>query len=261
MPLIGNIKTRGELQNDIFCLQEERDFFQSKFLEQVSEIKAVKDELAKSKKEIRRLRVFLMDQENQNTDNILQMPHQIQTPKNSNRQAFVADGPNRDEDAEDSHIAEKDDASSLTQDEMEDLDKQDERLEKELGGVATPPNGTHNSKPEKEEEDVRKSAEKLLAWASYRSNMSSRTSLSASASQRSQGGDLDHSSIMSPSVLTSGSARQSLLGKMIETIEDEDDDDENSLLNRTGNLHVEEKKEEEPSLGKAALSLDTSDEQ
>ena len=60
---------------------------------------------------------------------------------------------------------------------------------------------------------------------------------------------------MSPSVLTSGSARQSLLGKMIETMEDEDESDIQSPLKTTE--HMEETKEEEPEpLGKAALSLE-----
>jgi len=235
MPLLGNIKTRSELQDDLFCVQEERDYFQSKFLEQVSEIKAMKEELEKSKKEIRRLRMYLMEQENHPT-NI--MPDQIQTPKNDNLGAFVA----TDDEDDDSnlHIAEKDDASSLTQEEIEELDEQDARLEAE--GATTP---TYVDEAKKEDEDVRQSAEKLLAWASYRSNMSSRASRTGSH-------NADHSSVMSPSVMTSGSARQSLLGKMIETLEDEEDSIKESPLKSD---HIEEKKEEEP-LGKAALSLD-----
>mmetsp|Transcript_10001 Transcript_10001/g.24962 ORF Transcript_10001/g.24962 Transcript_10001/m.24962 type:complete len:239 (+) Transcript_10001:268-984(+) len=234
IPMLGNIKSRAELQDDLFCLQEERDYFQSKFLEQVSEIKAMKDELEKSKKEIRRLRMFLMEQENHPT-NI--MPDQIQTPKNANREAFVAI--EDDDDDSNLHIAEKDDASSLTEEEIEELDEQDARLEEE--GVSTPP---IIDEAKKEDEDVRQSAEKLLAWASYRSNMSSRASRTGSH-------NADHSSVMSPSVMTSGSARQSLLGKMIETLEDE----EESIKSPLKTDHIEEKKEEEP-LEKASLSLE-----
>lgn len=239
----GNIKTRGALQDDLFCVKEERDFFESKYLEQVSEIKAMKDELAKSKKEIRRLRMFLMEQENQQTANI--MPEQIQTPKkNKNRAAFD----DVDDDDEDSnlHIAEKDDASSLTQEEMEDLDKQDERLEAEAATTTTPTKTEHEDEVAKADADVRQSAEKLLAWASYRSR----------ASSRSHNGDHDHSSTMSPSVLTSGStARQSLLGKMIETMEDDEDIEKSPLKTD----HIEEKKEGEPALAMASLALDTGD--
>ena len=242
MPIIGNIKTRGELQDDLFCVQEERDYFQSKFLEQVSEIKAMKEELENSKREIRRLRMFLMEQENHPT-NI--MPDQIETPKNANRETFAAGDEDEGADDDDSnlHIAEKDDASSLTEEEMEELDNQDERLE------ATTPADKYVDDVKKEEDEVRQSAEKLLAWASYRSNMSSRAS--RSGSQRSHNGD--HSSVMSPSVMTSGSARQSLLGKMIETLEDDEESDNSPM--KTPH-HFEEKKEEEPSLGVASLSLD-----
>ena len=230
MPLLGNIKSRSELQDELFCVQEERDYFQSKFLEQVSEIKAMKDELAKSKKEIRRLRMFLMEQGNHPTS---PMPEQIETPKNEDNNAISQDD---DDDDSNLHIAEKDDASSLTEDELEELDEQDEHLEE---GVRTP---KYEDEAKKEDEDVRQSAEKLLAWASYRTNMSSRASRGGSHNG-------DHSSVMSPSVLTSGSARQSLLGKMIETMEDED---ESPVKTKE---HVEEKKEEEP-LGKASLSLE-----
>lgn len=242
MPIIGNIKTRGELQDDLFCVQEERDYFQSKFLEQVSEIKAMKEELENSKREIRRLRMFLMEQENHPT-NI--MPDQIETPKNANRETFAAGDEDEGADDDDSnlHIAEKDDASSLTEEEMEELDNQDERLE------ATTPADKYVDDVKKEEQEVRQSAEKLLAWASYRSNMSSRAS--RSGSQRSHNGD--HSSVMSPSVMTSGSARQSLLGKMIETLEDDEESDNSPM--KTPH-HFEEKKEEEPSLDVGSLSLD-----
>ena len=235
MPLLGNIKSRSELQDELFCVQEERDYFQSKFLEQVSEIKAMKDELAKSKKEIRRLRIFLMEQENHPTSI---MPEQIETPKNEfeDNNAISQD----EDDDSNLHIAEKDDASSLTEDELGELDEQDEQLEE---GARTP---KYEDEARKEDEDVRQSAEKLLAWASYRTNMSSRASRGGSHNG-------DHSSVMSPSVLTSGSARQSLLGKMIETMEDEDESVNKSSLKPKE--HVEEKKEEEP-LGKASLSLE-----
>ena len=51
--------------------------------------------------------------------------------------------------------------------------------------------------------------------------------------------------------MTSGSARQSLLGKMIETLEDEEESTKSPLKTD----HIEEKKEEEP-LEKASLSLE-----
>ena len=51
---------KGKLQDEIFCLTEERDYFQSKFLEQVNEIAALKDQLGRARKEIDKLRMELM---------------------------------------------------------------------------------------------------------------------------------------------------------------------------------------------------------
>ena len=322
MPIAG-IKTRGDLQNDLFCLQEERDYFESRFLEQVSEIDALKQELSKSKKEIRRLRMFLMQQQQDeedgcDRDRFLVPPDQIEaaTPKNHNRGSFresttAADGTitasrrttsnhsdtptsNNNDDNNGSniactakhadatsteellqaqaldddsrslqHIAEKDDASSLTAEEIEELDQQDEALEQEHGhtrqrqrrqgnqnanananansnqGYKTPPRYVHeHDSDDEEEEDVRKSAEKLLMWASYRSTISRGNS------------SRDLSSVASPSVrtYTSGSARQSLLGKMIETENTEDDDDsddDEGLTSTQAQAHEEEKKEDD----------------
>ncbi|OEU11437.1 hypothetical protein FRACYDRAFT_246045 [Fragilariopsis cylindrus CCMP1102] len=101
MVLFG-IKTKTDLQNDLFCLQEERDYFESKFLEQVSEINALKIELKKSKKEVRRLRTYvLLDISNSNGNDVVDSSPQQQQH----------------------NIAEKDDASSLTLD-AEELEGQ-----------------------------------------------------------------------------------------------------------------------------------------
>eukprot|EP00977_Amphora_coffeiformis_P022943 scaffold11972_cov134-Amphora_coffeaeformis.AAC.4 len=51
-----------KLKDEIEGLREEKDFFRSKFLEQVSEISALKDALARSEKEVGRLRRELMGQ-------------------------------------------------------------------------------------------------------------------------------------------------------------------------------------------------------
>ena len=49
-----------KLQDQVFCLTEERDFFQAKYLEQVSELQSLKEELRSAKKEISKLRGELM---------------------------------------------------------------------------------------------------------------------------------------------------------------------------------------------------------
>mmetsp|Transcript_13032 Transcript_13032/g.35956 ORF Transcript_13032/g.35956 Transcript_13032/m.35956 type:complete len:289 (-) Transcript_13032:141-1007(-) len=49
-----------KLHDDVFCLTEERDYFQSKYTEQVSVIQALQGELKSAKREIVRLRQELM---------------------------------------------------------------------------------------------------------------------------------------------------------------------------------------------------------
>ena len=49
--MLSSFKTRTDLKNDLFCIQEERDYFEGKFLEQVSELQAVKEDLKQAKKD------------------------------------------------------------------------------------------------------------------------------------------------------------------------------------------------------------------
>lgn len=51
-----------KLQDDVFCLTQERDFFQSRYLEQVSQIQDMKQEMETYRKEINRLRHELLNQ-------------------------------------------------------------------------------------------------------------------------------------------------------------------------------------------------------
>lgn len=50
----------SKLQDEIFCLKEERDYFQSKFLDQVSKYEHLKEELRLARKEISKLRGELL---------------------------------------------------------------------------------------------------------------------------------------------------------------------------------------------------------
>eukprot|EP00923_Selenidium_pygospionis_P038134 GHVN01066645.1.p2 GENE.GHVN01066645.1~~GHVN01066645.1.p2 ORF type:complete len:115 (+),score=14.70 GHVN01066645.1:601-945(+) len=72
--------------------------------------------------------MFLMEQENQPTTNII--PDLIQTPKNE--QGIFDDVDDEDLNL---YIAKKADALSLTQEEMQDQDKQAERLEAEAAKI------------------------------------------------------------------------------------------------------------------------------
>ena len=84
-----------KLNDQLFCVQEERDFFQTKYLEQVSELQELKQQLAKTKKEVVRLRQELMDR----------------TPSEVSKVA------------EEKKEPEEDTASCLTEDEDDDVDE------------------------------------------------------------------------------------------------------------------------------------------
>lgn len=165
--------TNKKLQDDLFCLTEERDYFQGKFLEQVSEIAALKDELAKSKKEITKLRQQLMD--TSMSSNISSSPDAT-SPKSSNanksRPSLSSkrnhDTEENDEEAEeanhasDGHEDHNDDESAHTtsQDESVDEEESDNDDDDEI-----------EDEEDRKAQDIRQSAEKLLQWATYRSSV------------------------------------------------------------------------------------------
>ena len=173
-----------KLQDQVFCLTEERDYFQGKFLEQVSEIAALKEQLGRSRKEIDRLRMELMSRgvevgdEDGNEDCSLDVaraglssPSSSSSPRHSVRTPAV-DKKSKSADKKKGQLAssaeedrekeeeEKDDTSELTievdsESEGEDEDECDQDDEKD--------------DEDKAAEEIRQSAEKLLQWASYRS--------------------------------------------------------------------------------------------
>jgi hypothetical protein len=53
-------KNVQKLENDVFCLTEERNYFQSKYLEQISELTALHNELTNAKRDIQKLRTEVM---------------------------------------------------------------------------------------------------------------------------------------------------------------------------------------------------------
>jgi hypothetical protein len=157
----------GKLQNDVFCLTEERDYFQEKFLQQVSEIASLKDDLRNAKKEISKLREELMEPNLNNMSSMsnLQLEDTEEQPEEQPEEEEPSDtaaphtpkSKERDDDDDND-----DDASSLTtSDEGSEDDEEEDHA---------------NANPMEEEEDteakdIRQSAEKLLQWASYRSSV------------------------------------------------------------------------------------------
>lgn len=215
-----------KLQNDIFCLTEERDYFQTKFLEQVSELKALKDELTAAKKEISRLR-----QEVMNNSSSQLSPSRIE-------QLVVGSPSIKAAPSSKDCVDKDDDASSLTaEDDDEHLDDDDDdddecaveadrrRPKIDVGGLTD--DDDDEGKDDDSGRDIRQSAEKLLQWASYRSSMATPRSLGGSATA-----STDHSSVVSPI----SPPKHSILGQVVgdkEHLDDkrlvgenDDDDDE-----------------------------------
>lgn len=122
-----------KLHDQIFCLQEERNYFQAKYLEQVSELQALRNELQKAKKEIVRLREEVMG-----NDNL----EKLSKPKADSSQ----------------------DTTILTEDDNDDDDES-----KTTKTTMTPQRPKAVAALQDEDVALRQSAEKLLQWASYRS--------------------------------------------------------------------------------------------
>jgi hypothetical protein len=182
-----------KLQDELFCVTEERNYFQSKYLEQVNEIAALKEELRKAKREIGKLRGELMESSSELCVEGVDFasPNRSSHTKNRRHDGFQEE--KKDSTAED--------------DENEDEHDSDDEEEEE--------------EEEEEEVDIRQSAEKLLQWASYRSYpRSSSSSVVNSPDQRSVG-----SVASGPAAAV---AESSLLGPMIpSTIESLSLDDAN----------------------------------
>jgi hypothetical protein len=143
-----------QLRNEAEGLREERDFFQGKYLSQVSEIANLNEKLTKSKREIARLREELMKRDG----------HQ--------KRLFYDDEKKEDHLVEDQF---DDDNTTLTTKPSEAADigtngpcestlDDEQQTDDDLDAT--------ESVDEDEQQAVRDSAAKLLQWASYRESHS-----------------------------------------------------------------------------------------
>jgi hypothetical protein len=137
--MVFGLVNTTKLQNDVFCLTEERDYFQTKFLEQVSEIASLKEELLKSKKEIARLRRELMEVGSSQFSRTSLDGVDSKTPQHHHHSSHHHDEKKEDDPHQSDGLASN---SSLSDEDNTDNDSA---------------------------KDIRQSAEKLLQWASYRS--------------------------------------------------------------------------------------------
>lgn len=169
--MVFGLPSTTKLQNDIFCLTEERDFFQAKFLEQVSEIANLKEELRKSKKEITRLRHELMGQSHANCSVSMTASSPPRSPVSRLVDAgeFQPAKQQRQRPKEQEEEKKDDDASSLTNEDIHRgaEDDEDDDDGESVASMASSRDGADQDSVQ----EIRQSAEKLLQWASYRSSM------------------------------------------------------------------------------------------
>jgi len=148
----------SKLKDELFCIKEEKNFLESKYLEQVNEIKELKNQLEKANKEITRLRGEVMG-ENVRKTTLLDLP-----PKDT---------------VEATEEEKDDDASSLTEDHAPDNESTISEGEESNNKLYA----DDEDESEKSARQLRKSAEALLKWADYRSsNLTVKTSKTSTTS-------------------------------------------------------------------------------
>lgn len=224
----------SKLQDQVFCLTEERDYFQGKFLEQVSEIAALKDQLGRSRKEIDRLRMELMargledndeDGSDRNEDNNLNISSvALPSPSASSSPRHHVQTPTSEKKMKKMHKPDEeinDDTSELTNEDDCGSNEEDEEVER----------GQEKDDEDKEADEIRQSAEKLLQWASYRSltrtsastpeHLSVSSPLSASSLQHRLGDGIPSSVQLDAAILPSS--------KNNNVREEEEDDDDQTF--------------------------------
>ena len=196
------VTSKKGLQDELFCVTEERNYFQDKYLEQISELAALREELRKSQNEIRRLRGQVMEQgnnnnsmmsSNNNSNNNLDAAS-FRTPTKSQRRRRRSSKANNNSSSSNSlsHEEKKvEDAMASSEEEDEAGDAQASHHKDDTASTASTDQEEHfpleadlDQEEEEEEEeededkeaaDIRQSAEKLLQWASYRSSYNTRT--------------------------------------------------------------------------------------
>jgi len=178
--MIGRTPNK-RLQDDVFCLTEERNYFQSKYLEQISELAALRGELNKAKREVQKLREEVM------TNSVASLSIK---DEHKEEDASTLTGLTREEYLEGQAVNISISSTNLIppprtkQEPEEEEEKKEEEPEEELEQVFGSGGKDEIDKDEDSEVDekaqLRLNAEKLLQWADYRS--SRRSSISSVAS-------------------------------------------------------------------------------
>lgn len=151
-----------KMQDELFCMTEERNYFQGKYLEQVSEIVALKEELRKARREILKIRGELMESSSTTlfAEDSVQDSSEFQTPTKTNR---------RQSRRVSCAISEEHQEEKKESDNLDEHGESGEQEETDVTDDHDDENDDHDDEEDTEAADIRQSAEKLLQWASYRS--------------------------------------------------------------------------------------------
>jgi hypothetical protein len=137
-----------KLQDEVFCVTQERDFFRSKYLEQVSEIQQMKSDMERSRKEIQRLRQELLD----NSLDISDISHEEKSEAQAEQMAQTSLADTIDAGGQQAPPKELRQEPSESEDEGDGDCEEKEEVNDEAA-------------------DIRQNAAKLLQWANYRTSV------------------------------------------------------------------------------------------
>jgi hypothetical protein len=197
-------KNVQKLENDVFCLTEERNYFQSKYLEQISELTALHNELTNAKREIQKLRTEVM------TNSVASMSIKDDTKEedaSTLTTRLTLEEPNERQQVSISSSSGNSDTALVDNQEVqvEGEEEKKEEIDKKLPAtddVQEDESDSHSVKYDEEESDsqsvvdeedseeeevdektkLRMDAERLLQWADYRSSVSRRESFTGGSS-------------------------------------------------------------------------------
>jgi hypothetical protein len=197
-------KNAQKLENDVFCLTEERNYFQSKYLEQISELTALHNELTNAKREIQKLRTEVM------TNSVASMSIKDDTKEedaSTLTTRLTLEEPNERQQVSISSSSGNSDTALVDNQEVqvEGEEEKKEEIDKKLPAtddVQEDESDSHSVKYDEEESDsqsvvdeedseeeevdektkLRMDAERLLQWADYRSSVSRRESFTGGSS-------------------------------------------------------------------------------
>lgn len=152
------------LEDEVFCVTQERDFFKSRYLEQVSEISSLQKDLERARKEIARLRNEVLNTTVTTEDTSLLEQSFGVTPEEEERRRLS-----------NMTLEVRQPEASTSEEEDDDADGEDQYGEDQ-------DQYNDDEESDHEAEDIRNNAAKLLQWANYRQSMSPSKPLSSASS-------------------------------------------------------------------------------